>query len=90
MDAIVVKCAGNEMFNHFDQFAIKLVHFWPKRSNSRWYLRVLRCVLAPSSHCSILTEIPLAGKALLGNDLSIARVAKMESAKSTNSRNQLI
>jgi hypothetical protein len=30
MDAIVVKCAGNEMFNHFDQFAIKLVHFGPK------------------------------------------------------------
>jgi len=35
--------------------------------------------LAPSSHCSILIDTPLAGKAIWGNDLSVAPTAEMDS-----------
>ncbi len=34
--------------------------------------RYLKVVLAPPSHCSILNENPLSGKASWANDLSIA------------------
>ncbi len=36
------------------------------------YNKILKGVLAPSSHCSILIQTPMAGKAWQKNDLSIA------------------
>jgi hypothetical protein len=56
---------------------------------AKQYLRVLSGVLAPSSHCGILIETLLTGKAVLENDLSMAPVATMDLTNSTNCDNEI-
>jgi hypothetical protein len=71
-------------FNYFGKFAVRLVNnfFYQSRpilgSLSGVSRGRLGSALAPSSHCSILIEIPMAGKASRDNDLSIALGATMD------------
>ncbi len=73
---------------YFDIFSVRIVEISSAKV-AKQYLRVLSGVLAPSSHCGILIETLLTGKAGLENDLSMAPVATMDLTNSTNCDNEI-
>jgi hypothetical protein len=60
MGVIVVKLPSDQMLDHLDKVVARLVKSILPKLVPRWYLGG---VLAPTSKYSILSEIPVAGKA---------------------------
>ncbi len=81
----ICRCQSDQTFDHFDKFVVRLANFFDKvvkfLGSTYGYLRG---VLASPSHCSILIQILLAGKAGQYSDLSIGPVATIDSTILTN------